>query len=39
MHPNQNTLMPESYFSDDEKWIKEMWLPLSEGAGDKALAG
>ncbi|HCM64762.1 MAG TPA: hypothetical protein DIT05_19810 [Morganella sp. (in: Bacteria)] len=37
MYPNQNTLMPDSYFPDDGKWIQEMLLQLSPGARNKAL--
>lgn len=37
MYPNQNRLMPDSYFPDDEKWIQEMLLQLSPGARNKAL--
>ncbi|KJF79146.1 hypothetical protein UA45_01430 [Morganella morganii] len=37
MHLNQNTLMPDSYFPDDEKWIQEMLLQLSLGARNRAL--
>ncbi|KGP45948.1 hypothetical protein LR61_00010 [Morganella morganii] len=37
MHPNQSTLMPDSYFPDDSKWIQEMLLQLSPGARNRAL--